>query len=126
MFSFSIKCYADTQNDGSYTPTVMEVCAARFMKEWYRARVDRIHLDGTFAVTYVDYGNSEDVKVSEIRKLDRKFVDIPMQVHKCQIKLLRSYKVHPRQKSLSESPKWENRFYYIYQQHKNIPAIDVY
>ena len=42
--------------------------------------MDAIDLDGKIRVTYVDYGNSDEVQVSEIRKLKPEFANLPLQV----------------------------------------------
>ena len=76
--------YGETTNQGAtaFCPEVGLVCAAQFSsdKAWYRCRVDRLMLDGTVRVTFVDYGNSEEMSVTSTRKLLSKFADHPLQV----------------------------------------------
>ena len=40
-----------------------------------------INQDGTVRVNYVDYGNSEDVHVTMLRKLNQNLRRTPIQVH---------------------------------------------
>lgn len=57
------------------------VCAARFTEDkiWYRALVTAVNSDETVDVTYVDFGNSEKLTFSEIRKLPDMFLRLPKQ-----------------------------------------------
>ena len=52
-------------------------------KSWYRAQV--LSLDGSTAmVSFIDYGNTDRVKLSDVRQLDTKFLDLPiMGIHCC-------------------------------------------
>ena len=71
---------------GSYVPVVNEVCAARFRDdgEWYRVHVNRICLDATLDVTYVDFGNHESVSVTDVRRIQPRMLRLPLQVsHAC-------------------------------------------
>ena len=46
----------------------------------YRSRVDVVNMDGSVKVTYVDYGNSEELSSTDLRKLDSQFKEIPITV----------------------------------------------
>jgi hypothetical protein len=76
--------YADTTNQGAtaFCPETGQVCAAQFSvdKGWYRARVDRLLLDGNVRVTYIDYGNAEEISVTGTRSLGKIFTEKPLQV----------------------------------------------
>ena len=65
--------YAGTTNlpPNSYVPEPGEVCACQFGQDgrWYRASCDAINLDATVEVTYLDYGNAEQVHVTSIRRI---------------------------------------------------------
>ena len=78
-----MRAYKDSECTG-YTPEKKEIVAAKFAFDgnWYRARVDAIDLDGNIRLTYVDYGNSDELQVSEIRKLKPEFASLPLQVMK--------------------------------------------
>ena len=67
---------------GSYVPVVNEVCAAQFKDdgEWYRVHVHRINLNATLDVTYVDFGNLETINVTDVRKIQRDMLRLPLQV----------------------------------------------
>ena len=56
-------------------PTVNEVCAAQYSLDngWYRAQVNRILNDGTIHLTFVDYGNEEEVEETKVRLLTPAF-----------------------------------------------------
>lgn len=58
------------------------VCGAQFSddKAWYRALVLSVNSDETVDVNYVDYGNSERLPFSAVRKLPDSFLALPRQV----------------------------------------------
>ena len=45
--------------------------------QWYRAEVERIESEGSYAVWYVDYGIGESLPVSVLRMLDQKLLGLP-------------------------------------------------
>lgn len=51
--------------------SVGTICEAKFSEDgvWYKARIDTILEGGKYHVTYVDYGNEEDVVITDIRPL---------------------------------------------------------
>ncbi|KAN0050783.1 hypothetical protein ACTA71_003931 [Dictyostelium dimigraforme] len=58
--------------DSSFSETKMtigSVCEGQYSLDgiWYRAKIDSINKDGTFVVTYIDYGNSETLTFDKIR-----------------------------------------------------------
>lgn len=57
------------------------LCAGRFTEDkiWYRALVTGVNSDETVDVTYVDFGNSEKLPFSDIRKLPDMFLRLPKQ-----------------------------------------------
>ena len=53
-------------------------------EEWYRAVIESIPSEFEVGVRFVDYGNSDVVLLSDVRPLDKKFLNVPMQaVHCC-------------------------------------------
>eukprot|EP00058_Branchiostoma_floridae_P022523 XP_002608013.1 hypothetical protein BRAFLDRAFT_74965 [Branchiostoma floridae] len=83
--------YEGTNNEGTntYHPQAGELCAAKFSDGgWYRASVDSVNPDGTLAVTYVDFGNSESIPVARVRKLDPKMAKLPLLAVKCSLLVL--------------------------------------
>ena len=67
------------------------VCAARFSgdKVWYRALVTDVVGDQLVQVTYVDFGNSEELPFSEIRRIPDHMVQLPMQAIQCSLALVK-------------------------------------
>ncbi|PNF34127.1 hypothetical protein B7P43_G01154 [Cryptotermes secundus] len=65
---------------------VGQLCIAQYHadKKWYRGKVVGVNDDRTVKVAFVDYGNIEDCKASEMRK-NVYMDDIPIQCYKCQL-----------------------------------------
>ncbi|XP_074614107.1 tudor domain-containing 6-like isoform X2 [Acropora palmata] len=65
----------------NYVPTVGEVCVAQFSFDdnWYRAKVDIVNNVGTLRVTYIDFGNHEDVTVESVRRITEDLASFPRQ-----------------------------------------------
>ena len=64
--------YSQASRDdlGGFTPGKSLLCAAPFSQDqkWYRARIDSIQ-EKLVVVTYIDFGNSENVNITDLRKL---------------------------------------------------------
>ncbi|XP_066994116.1 RING finger protein 17 isoform X2 [Anabrus simplex] len=59
-----------------------QLCIAQYLdKNWYRGRVIEVNDDHTVKVLFVDYGNIEDLKATEMRK-NVYMGHIPVQCHK--------------------------------------------
>jgi staphylococcal nuclease domain-containing protein 1 len=62
--------------------------------QWFRARVDgRVKLEGggrsdLFNVTYIDYGNKEELPVTRMRPLDKSLVSMPPMARECSLALV--------------------------------------
>ncbi|KAB0804023.1 hypothetical protein PPYR_00993 [Photinus pyralis] len=61
------KCM-ETDTCVSYSPSLGEVCLAKFEGDWFRAAVVKI-VDNKFRVYFVDYGNHHVACISDLRKL---------------------------------------------------------
>uniref|UniRef100_A0AAU7J8D4 Tudor domain-containing protein Tdr4 n=1 Tax=Locusta migratoria TaxID=7004 RepID=A0AAU7J8D4_LOCMI len=63
-----------------------QVCIAKYHgdKKWYRGKVLQLNEDSTLKIQFVDYGNVEDCRATELRK-DVLFQEIPVQCHKCKL-----------------------------------------
>lgn len=61
-----------------YKADLMEMCVAKFKDIWYRGMVTDIKNDGVREILFVDYGNSEDVNVADIRHFSKDLKDIPI------------------------------------------------
>jgi len=57
-------------------------CVAKFSldSKWYRAEVISLESNGVATVVYVDYGNTESLPLSDLRKLLHRFLELPSQV----------------------------------------------
>lgn len=66
-------------------------CCARFPDDenWYRARVRSIK-DKKVIVAYVDYGNEQEIDISDLRTITPDLLKLPAQAMKCALKV--SYK----------------------------------
>ena len=62
-------------------------CCARYSEDnmWYRASItgESPSASGVIEVQFVDYGNSENVHLSNLKELDTKFLDLPVQALEC-------------------------------------------
>lgn len=47
---------------------------------WYRAKIDLIRQDGTYTITYIDFGNKENVSLSQIKELGADMKAVPLTV----------------------------------------------
>ena len=72
-------------------PVVGELVCAPFSfdggRSWYRAQVLEVLGNGRITVLFVDYGNKEDVPLSDIYPLKPQFAEIPIQGFRCFLKL---------------------------------------
>ncbi|XP_053805220.1 tudor domain-containing protein 1 isoform X2 [Vidua chalybeata] len=60
-------------------------CCAFYSEDgnWYRAVVQNVTSDGSVRVSFVDYGNTEDVPRDNIRQISSSFLKLPFQAIKC-------------------------------------------
>lgn len=68
--------------------SVGTACCARFPDDdnWYRARI--LHTKGkNVVVAYVDYGNEQEVNVSDLRTITSELIRLPAQAMKCALKV---------------------------------------
>ena len=67
-------------------PTTGQVCCAQFSNDmqWYRGVVESVSGDGV-KVHFVDYGNSEKVSRSQVKKLKEELLAIPIQAVHCSL-----------------------------------------
>ncbi|KAJ8317099.1 hypothetical protein KUTeg_005003 [Tegillarca granosa] len=71
-------------NETPHSPVVGELVCAKYEEVWNRASVIDI-VDGYFVVHYIDFGNSESVDSSLIRKLPQAFATVPIQAVHCRL-----------------------------------------
>jgi hypothetical protein len=60
------------------------LCLARYSQDnrYYRAKIDSIS-HSVAHITFIDYGNSEQVPVSSLRQIPSDFLHLPMQAFEC-------------------------------------------
>ena len=70
---------------GAYTfQKVGDLCLAHYSDgKWYRASVTERPKGNSVHVLYVDYGNSEDVPISTLKPIDKRFTTLPFQAKEC-------------------------------------------
>ncbi|KAK3096272.1 hypothetical protein FSP39_025170 [Pinctada imbricata] len=75
-----------TKNVDPYKPEVNEMVCVQFSADgaWYRGRVTNIEGDA-YSVQYVDHGNSENVSIKAIRKIDPCLLVTPLQSVHCRV-----------------------------------------
>jgi hypothetical protein len=67
-----------------YLPIVGELIAAKFTDGvWYRAKLDCINKDCSLKVTFIDFGNSEDVSLHDTRKITDALAAFPTLATRC-------------------------------------------
>ena len=79
---YFLQTYNNTTH-GGYVPEKGEVCSCKYSadNEWYRAVVHEIQLDAKLRVTYIDFGNGDEVLAANIRKLQSgPLTQLPAQV----------------------------------------------
>jgi len=70
-----MKNLATEESTEAYKPHKDELIKAQFSADdaWYRAKVVKVVGDDEYQVFYIDYGNSESIPASRIRKLPQEF-----------------------------------------------------
>ncbi|NXL26084.1 TDRD1 protein, partial [Setophaga kirtlandii] len=68
-----------------FEPENGDPCCAFYSEDgnWYRAMVQNVTSDGNVRVSFVDYGNTEDVPRDNIRQISSSFLKLPFQAIKC-------------------------------------------
>eukprot|EP00463_Aulacantha_scolymantha_P001074 TRINITY_DN1744_c0_g1_i1.p1 TRINITY_DN1744_c0_g1~~TRINITY_DN1744_c0_g1_i1.p1 ORF type:complete len:346 (-),score=95.35 TRINITY_DN1744_c0_g1_i1:38-1075(-) len=60
------------------------VCAGKFSDgHWYRVRIGSLTRTGTYRVTFIDFGNSEELGKSDLAALPEEIVDVPPTCKAC-------------------------------------------
>ena len=78
------------------TPDVGTLCCAKFSEDdaWYRAEITQTLEDGTVCVLFVDYGNSENMQVSNVKELAAEFQTLPVQAVECALSSIEPHKYY--------------------------------
>ncbi|NWV02947.1 TDRD1 protein, partial [Ptilonorhynchus violaceus] len=68
-----------------FEPKNGDPCCAFYSEDdnWYRAVVQNVTSDGRVRVSFVDYGNTEEVPLDKIRQISSSFLKLPFQAIKC-------------------------------------------
>uniref|UniRef100_A0A3B5BFI9 Tudor domain containing 1 n=1 Tax=Stegastes partitus TaxID=144197 RepID=A0A3B5BFI9_9TELE len=76
-----------TEAQQNFRPAPGTVCCAQFSedKQWYRAKVMGYSSEERVCVGYLDFGNSEEVDLSHLRRIDTSLLALPMQVMPCRL-----------------------------------------
>ncbi|KAJ2943611.1 hypothetical protein O0L34_g16719 [Tuta absoluta] len=82
----AVKVHCESSSSPGELP-VGAACCARFPDDdnWYRARVRRTN-GKKVVVAYVDYGNEQEVDVSDLRTITPELIRLPAQAMKCALK----------------------------------------
>lgn len=83
----AVKVHCESRSSPGELP-VGAACCARFPDDdnWYRARV-RDTRGNKIVVTYVDYGNEQEVDISDLRTITPDLIRLPSQALKCALKV---------------------------------------
>lgn len=86
----AVRAHCENSSSPGELP-VGAACCARFPDDdnWYRARI-RETKGNKVVVAYVDYGNEQEVEVSDLRTITPELIRLPAQAMKCALKV--SYK----------------------------------
>ncbi|XP_067657384.1 tudor domain-containing protein 15-like [Haliotis asinina] len=80
-----MKVYCTNTHDSVVHAVGDTVCALYSGdQEWYRARIDEVR-DNVCHVFFLDYGNSEMVKITDLRKMPDDFLTVPIQGIQCSL-----------------------------------------
>ena len=66
---------------------VDSLCCARFSEDlkWYRALITKVFSDAEVEVLFVDYGNTDSVRVTSLKQLKPELLKFPVQAVKCRL-----------------------------------------
>lgn len=83
----AVKTHCENSTSPGELP-VGAACCARFPDDenWYRARI-RNTKGGKVVVTYVDYGNEQEIDLSDLRTITPELIKLPAQALKCALKV---------------------------------------
>ncbi|NXH27611.1 TDRD1 protein, partial [Myiagra hebetior] len=80
----SLSEYCEKTPPDVFEPENGDPCCAFYSDaNWYRAVVQNVTSDGTVRVSFVDYGNTEEVPLDNIRQISSSFLKLPFQAIKC-------------------------------------------
>ncbi|XP_061564122.1 tudor domain-containing protein 1 [Cololabis saira] len=76
---------SQTASPVNFRPAPGTVCCAQFSedKQWYRVKVLAYSSDAQLRVNYLDFGNSEEVDLSQLRPISPSLLALPVQAVSC-------------------------------------------
>ncbi|XP_066457578.1 tudor domain-containing protein 1 [Eleutherodactylus coqui] len=79
--------YGASPASPGFLPASGEICAAQFTEDdsWYRASMVRRVSDESVLVGYLDFGNTETLHVSRVRRIEPDLLSIPFQAAQCRL-----------------------------------------
>ncbi|XP_069835842.1 tudor domain-containing protein 1 isoform X2 [Dendropsophus ebraccatus] len=77
--------YSTSVPSPGFLPAVGEICVAQFTEDntWYRASVVRRVSEESLLVGYLDFGNTEILPISRVRRIEPDLLSIPFQATQC-------------------------------------------
>ncbi|KAF9227259.1 hypothetical protein BS17DRAFT_878228 [Gyrodon lividus] len=93
MLDFSLH-HKSAAVPANFTPTNGALVSAKFSDgSWYRAKIHRASpIKKEAEVTFIDYGNQDTIKFSNLRPLDPKFRSLPGQAHDARLSFVKLVK----------------------------------
>uniref|UniRef100_A0A8C3QF86 Tudor domain containing 1 n=1 Tax=Cyanoderma ruficeps TaxID=181631 RepID=A0A8C3QF86_9PASS len=81
----SLSEYCEKTPPDVFEPENGDPCCAFYSEDgnWYRGVVQNVTSDGSVRVRFVDYGNTEEVPLDNIRQISASFLNLPFQAIKC-------------------------------------------
>ncbi|XP_066179640.1 tudor domain-containing protein 1 [Sylvia atricapilla] len=81
----SLSEYCQKTPPDVFEPESGDPCCAFYSEDgnWYRGVVQNVTSDGSVRVSFVDYGNTEEVPLDNIRQISSSFLKLPFQAIKC-------------------------------------------
>ncbi|KAG1659857.1 Tudor domain-containing protein 1 [Nymphon striatum] len=85
MLTAKLRDHCDSiTNSNSVKPAVGQICAAKWLGDWYRAKICEVN-ESSVMVQFVDYGNSDVTPIDNLRPLNSELMQIPPQAICCKL-----------------------------------------
>ncbi|NWT54132.1 TDRD1 protein, partial [Erythrocercus mccallii] len=88
----SLSEYCQKTPPDVFEPENGDPCCAFYSEDgnWYRGVVQNVTSDGSVRVSFVDYGNTEEVPLDKIRQISSSFLELRFQAIKCWLSGIKS------------------------------------
>lgn len=89
----AVKVHCENSSSPGELP-IGTACCARFPDDdnWYRARI-RDMRGKKVIVAYVDYGNEQEIEISDLRTITPDLIKLPAQALKCALKVIKKHSI---------------------------------